>query len=726
MIKKLRLVILLFFIACTIFPQEKEFTLQKIFKSSEFRGERLSKVQWLKDGEKFSYLKYDTTSKSRALFVHNIENGETTVKLTKKELTYGEDSSEINFRHYKWSPDNRYIVFTSLLRARDIKTGGDFYIYDVEKGEIIDALEYEGEQMLAGFSPDSKKLGFVRDNNLFVYFIETGEIKQLTNNGSEVIINGNFDWVYEEEFSIIKGWDWSPDSKKIAFWRLDQSKVPEIKVAKWDSLYFNFIEMRYPKAGGPSSEVKIGVVDIQTGNKNWINFENDSDYYIPRMEFTADPNIVSVQKLNRLQNNLELYFYDIENDKKKLVLVEKDEHWVDVYDDLTFLKAQRQFIWSSRKNGYKHLYLYDYEGNQVQQLTNGKWELDNLEAVNEDKEEIYFTSNKRGTIYKDLYKTNFDGDEAELLTEGTGTHSITASPNGKYFIDSYSSVKNMPVAKVITEDGEEVENLVENDMSKLEGYEISEMEFLQFETTDGVKLNAAMIKPHDLDEDKKYPVLFYNYSGPGSQIITDSWKSTNYLWYQFLADKGYLIFMLDNRGTGGRGKEFEHLAYKNLGKWEINDLKEGVKYLSSLSYVDTSRVGIWGWSYGGYTSALALAKAPEYFDVAVSVAPVTNWRFYDNIYTERFMSKPELNQEGYKNGSILNYVENIEGSLLLVHGTADINVHFQNSTKLVDGLIANNVQFQTMYYPGRNHGIYGNNARFHLFKMITDFVLENL
>lgn len=284
----------------------------------------------------------------------------------------------------------------------------------------------------------------------------------------------------------------------------------------------------------------------------------------------------------------------------------------------------------------------------------------------------------------------------------------------------------MPVAKVITEDGEEVENLVENDMSKLEGYEISEMEFLQFETTDGVKLNAAMIKPHDLDEDKKYPVLFYNYSGPGSQIITDSWKSTNYLWYQFLADKGYLIFMLDNRGTGGRGKEFEHLAYKNLGKWEINDLKEGVKYLSSLSYVDTSRVGIWGWSYGGYTSALALAKAPEYFDVAVSVAPVTNWRFYDNIYTERFMSKPELNQEGYKNGSILNYVENIEGSLLLVHGTADINVHFQNSTKLVDGLIANNVQFQTMYYPGRNHGIYGNNARFHLFKMITDFVLENL
>ncbi len=706
--------------------QKKVFFVDDIYSKREFYGSSLRSVQWFDNGNKFSFVRYDSTSKSMAIFQHDVSTGEENVLISSNEIKIPNSDETITIRNYQWSPNDKYILFTDLLTARATKSGGTFYIYDVANKNIIRVIESEQEQMNAGFSPDGNKLAFVRANNLYVIDIATGLEKQLTNDGSDEILNGHFDWVYEEEFGIIVGYDWLQDSKSIAFWRLDQSNVPKIKIAKWDSLYFNFLEMHYPKVGAKNSIVKIGVVNIEDGNTQWMALGDGTDIYIPRIKFINNPNILSVQRLNRLQNKLEFLLYNINSGRGDLLFTETDSAWVDVHDNLYFLQDNKRMIWTSERDGFNHLYFYDLKKKLVSQITKGNWEVNQLISIDEKNELIYFTANERGTIYKDLYSINFNGKNLKRITEFSGYHSINFSSNNEYFIDVYSTANSLPSTLLFKSNGETIETLIAADMSVFQDYGFSQMEFLKFTTSDGVELNAAMIKPVNFDPTKKYPVLFYNYSGPGSQIIQDRWGSTNHLWHELLAQRGFIIFMLDNRGTGGRGKAFKNLVYKNLGNWEVNDQVEGAKYLSTISYVDTARIGIWGWSYGGYMSALTLFKGANHFKVAVSVAPVTDWKFYDDIYTERYMSLPELNPEGYEKSSVLNYTDKLKGKLLLIHGTADDNVHFQNSVALVNKLISENKQFQTMYYPEKDHGIYGGMTRQHLFNMITDFILKNL
>ncbi|GAB6283233.1 MAG: S9 family peptidase [Ignavibacterium sp.] len=708
------------------FGQKKVFFVEDIYSKREFYGSSLRSVQWFDDGNKFSFIKYDSTSKSMAIFQYDVLTAEENVFLSSDELKIPNSDETVALMNYKWSPNEKYILFTDLLLARDIKSGGTFYIYDVINKNIISVIESDQEQMNAVFSPDGNKLAFVRGNNLYVIDIASGVEKQLTKDGSKEILNGHFDWVYEEEFSVIVGYDWSQDSKSIAFWRLDQSNVPKIKIAKWDSLYFNFLEMNYPKAGAKNSIVKIGVVNIENGNTQWMALGDETDIYIPRIKFTNDPNILSVQRLNRLQNKLEFLLYNVKSGRGDLLFSETDSAWVDVNDNLYFLQDNKRMIWTSERDGFNHLYFYDLKKKLVSQITKGNWEVNDLISVDEKNELIYFTANERGTIHKDLYSINFNGENLKRITELSGYHSINFSSNNGYFIDVYSNANSLPSTILCKSNGENMKAFITADMSVFKDYGFSQMEFLKFTTSDGVELNAAMIKPVDFDSTKKYPVLFYNYSGPGSQIVQDRWGSINHLWHEILAQRGFIIFMLDNRGTGGRGKAFKNLVYKNLGNWEVNDQIEGAKYLSTISYVDTARIGIWGWSYGGYMSALTLLKGADYFKVAVSVAPVTDWRFYDDIYTERFMSLPELNPEGYEKSSVLNYTDKLKGKLLLIHGTGDDNVHFQNSVALVKKLISENKQFQTMYYPEKDHGIYGGMTRIQLFNMITDFILKNL
>jgi len=717
--------LLFFFIFCfEILPQQKELTVELIQTNRDFFGKNLNGVQWFSGGEKFSFLKRDPETKTTAIYEHDIKSGEEKILISGNDLKLNPEDPPFMIQNYEWLPNEKNILFTGTLPARSLKTGGAFYIYEIAKKKFFQLAASEKEQEDVRFSPDGEKLAFVRGNNVFVADIQSQKETQITFDGSETLLNGNFDWVYEEEFSIINGIEWSPDSKRIAFWQLDQSLVPEMQIAKWDSLYLNFLDMRYPKAGTRGSFVKIGIAEIASAKITWVDLGEETDIYIPRIKFTADANLLSVQRLNRLQNKLDFLFADVATGKTKPVFTETDSCWIDINDNLNFLKDKKQFVWTSGKDGFQQIYLFDYNGKQIKQLTKGNFEVDKILGVDEVNKLICFTSNERSTVNTDLYEVNYESSKRKRITEAKGWHSVNLSSNQKYFIDRYSNANLIGSSYLYNISGEKIRDLVVNDMSAFKDYNLSPVEFFRFKTTDGVDLDAAIIKPANFDPSKKYPVLVNNYSGPGSKTVTDVWGRD--LWFQLLAQKGYIVFMLDNRGTGGRGESFKKIVYKNLGYWEINDQIEGAKYLASLPYVDASRIGIWGWSYGAYASALTLMKGADYFKAAVAVAPVTDWKFYDNIYTERYMSTPQLNPKGYEQSSVLTYANKLKGKLLLIHGTADDNVHFENSVALVTKLIAENKPFQTMYYPEKNHGISGGKTRLHLYQLMTEFILGNL
>ena len=471
---------------------------------------------------------------------------------------------------------------------------------------------------------------------------------------------------------------------------------------------------------------KIGVYDIETTQISWMDVGKETNQYIPRIEFTGKPGQLSIQRLDRLQHRNELLLADTKTGATKLILTESDSCWVEIEDNLTFLKGNKGFLWTSECDGFNHIYVCDMSGNIKRQITSGNWEVNKIYSVDEEKGIVYFTANKKATRYSDLYSVKLDGTNLQLITNEEGMHVPTLSPDCSYFIDKYSSTR-FPISyslKKIT--NEKVLDITLADTSCFEKFNMGTTTFQTFTTTDNAQLNSYMITPPDFDKTKKYPVLVYCYGGPGSQEVKDEWGGAFFLWHNMMAQKGYIIFVLDNRGTAGRGKEFKQIGYKSLGEWEVHDEIEGAKYLASLPYVDASRIGIWGWSYGGYTSAMTILNGADYFKAAVSVAPVSDWRFYDAPYTERYMSTPALNQSGYEKSSVLRYTDKLKGKWLIVHGTGDDNVHFQNSVKLVEKLISDGKQFQTMYYPEKTHSITGTTNRLHLFTMITDFILKNL
>jgi len=704
---------------------KKLLTVEDIYTNPDLTSNNLIEPKWFDEGNKISWLDFDPDNKSYSIFQYDIRSGKESALVSGSDLKLKNDDLPV-IRNYNWSPNGKLVLLTGLLHARTVKSGGPLIVYNMEQKKIICEIESEQLQENAQFSPDSKKLGFVRGNNIYCVDIETREETKLTNDGNDEILNGVFDWVYEEEFSIIKGWEWSPDSKKIAYWRLDQSNVPLIKIAKWDSLYFNFLDMHYPKPGAENSIVKIGVVAISNQKTSWMDIGDNKDIYIPRIRFTENPDVLSIQRMNRLQNKLELLFADVNSGKSKTVVTINEDHWIDEPDNPVFLKDGKRFIWSSENDGWKHYYLYDINGNVLNKITPGDFEVKEIISINEKEEVMYYTSNERGVIYSDLYKVKFDGTGKERVTSLKGAHTISMADGSKYFLDTYSNANTLSTTFVSDLSGKPVKELAVSDMTELNKYETGELKFLQFTTSDGVVLNASILNPVNFDSTKKYPVLIYNYSGPGSQSVLDKWGGSNYLFHQMLAEKGYIVFVLDNRGTGGRGREFKNIVYKNLGKWEVNDMIEGAKYLSSLPYVDPARIGIWGWSYGGYMAALTILKGAAFFKAAVAIAPVTNWEYYDDIYTERYMQTPEQNPDGYKESSTITYADSLRGKLLIVHGTGDDNVNFQNSIQLTKQLISKNKQFEEMFYPEKDHGIYGGMTRIHLFNMITKFIVDNL
>lgn len=702
---------------------KKTVSLEDVFKNNTFSQKSVYGINWMKDGQYYSSL-------NRGL------SGPIVVKIN---VATGEEAGVlidggklgINFSSYSFNPDE-----TKALIASDVESiyrrssKAVFHVVDLKTGTAQKLMDGE-KIMYATLSPDNDKVAFVKDNNLFVVELATNQVTQITTDGKwNHIINGAADWVYEEEFSMSKAFDWSRDGKKIAFIRFDETDVPEFNMQTWGKLYPEDYRFKYPKAGEKNSEVSIHVYDLSTKQTVKVDTGEEKDIYLPRIYWTNDNNTLAFIRLNRLQNQLDLFYANAQTGASRLILQEKSKTYVDLdyNDDLRFLEGNKGFIRTSEQDGFKHIYHHDNEGKLIRQITSGNWEVTNLVGVDEKNRKIYFISTEASPLERNLYVINLDGKNKKILTPEKGMTSVNMSKDFKYFIANHTSA-NSPLRVTLNEaSGKLVKVLEENSelRSRLAGYRISPKEFFTFKTVDGTSLNAYMIKPPHFEEDKKYPVLMYVYGGPGSQNVTNSWGGTRDLWHHHLAAEGYIVVCVDNRGTGARGRDFKHITYANLGKYETEDQIAGAKYLGTLPYVDASRIGIWGWSYGGYMSSLALMIGNDVFKSAIAVAPVTTWRYYDTIYTERYLQTPQLNAAGYDDYSPITHVNQLKGNYLLIHGTGDDNVHFQNAVDLVDALIKADKQFETMYYPNRNHGIYGGNTTWHLYSLMTDFIKRKL
>jgi dipeptidyl-peptidase-4 len=603
----------------------------------------------------------------------------------------------------------------------------NFFLYNLETKKLTKILEQVQQPT---FSPDGTKIGFAKENNLFIYDIASQKTTQVTSDGKKnSIINGITDWVYEEELAFVKAYDWSADSKKLAFIRFDETEVPEFSMNIFKKELYPTVEtFKYPKAGEKNAKVSLILYDIASNSSKAIDLSNYKDFYIARMKWTKDANVLSAQILNRHQDNLDLLFIDGTTAISKVVLNEKDKAYIDVTDNLTFLK-DNSFIWTSEKDGFNHIYSYDKTGKLKNQVTKGNWEVTAFYGFDEKNKTIYYQSVENGSTIRDVYKIGLDGKNKVKLSQQVGTNSATFSPNFQFFINSFSSSSQPTITTLnSTNDGKQIQSIIDNKTlaEKVKKYNLPTKEFFELTTDKGNKLNAWMIKPTDFDANKKYPVFMYQYSGPGSQQVDNKWNTANDYWFMMLAQQGYIVACVDGRGTGFKGAAFKKCTQNQLGKLEVEDQIDAAKVIGNYSYVDKTRIGIFGWSYGGFMSSNCILKGADVFKMAIAVAPVTNWRFYDSIYTERYLQTPQENASGYDENSPINYVNKLKGNFLLIHGTADDNVHVQNSMQMIEALVQANKQFDWAIYPDKNHGIYGGKTRIQLYNKMTTFIKEKL
>jgi dipeptidyl-peptidase-4 len=637
----------------------------------------------------------------------------------------------VNFSGYSFNPDEtKALIETDVESIYRRSSKGIFYVVDMATGQK--QLLMNGEKIsYATLSPDNNKVAFVKDNNLFLVELSSNKLIQITTDGEwNKIINGSADWVYEEEFSMAQAFQWSPDGKKISFIRFDESAVPEFNMQLWGPLYPKDYKFKYPKAGEKNALVSIHVYELATGKTQKIDAGTETDIYLPRIYWTKDANTLAFIRLNRLQNQMDLFHANASTGTSSLIISDVSKTYVDLdnNDNLEYLADGKTFIRTSEQDGFKHIYHHGIDGKLIRQITNGPWEVSSLVGVDEKAKKVYFLSTEASPLERNLYVIGLDGKGKKALTPAKGTHAVNMSPDHKFYIDYYSTADTPVRVSLNDASGKETKLLEDNQALKdrLTGFALGKKEFFTLPTVDGTELNAYIIKPADFDPNKKYPVLMYVYGGPGSQNVLNSWGGTRDFWHQQLAAEGIIVACVDNRGTGARGRDFKHSTYANLGKLETIDQIEGAKYFAKMPFVDPARIGIWGWSYGGYMSSLALMIGNDVFKTAIAVAPVTTWRYYDTIYTERFLQTPQLNPSGYDDNSPITHVNKLKGNLLLIHGTGDDNVHFQNSVDLVNALISADKQFESFYYPNKNHGISGGNTTWHLYTQMTDFLKRKL
>jgi len=669
---------------------------------------------------------YTTTEKSDKEIIINKNSFETGEIV--ETLMNSDDERLSKMGSYQFNlEEDKILIATNTESIYRHSSKSVYYIYNTKTKTIKNLTDKQ--VMYATFSPDGNYIAYVFDNNLYVYNLKWNKTTQITNDGEKnKIINGASDWVYEEEFALVRSFEWSGNSETIAYFRFDESDVKEFSMDLFKGgLYPTQEVFKYPKTGEDNSEVTLHMYDMKTKNTIDLKFEKDYEYF-PRIKWIdRDHPVLIIYGMNRHQNELD-FIVAYKNRETGVVFTEKDKYYIDIHVNFTYIEEFEMFIWTSEKSGFNHIYLSTWGSNE-KQITSGNWEVTKVHGI-DDNNVIYYSSNESGSINNAMYKIDLNDISSGIsMTKTTGTNSVTFSKGMKYFKNSYTDHNTPPFITLHrTSDGERIKLLEDNsDFNEtLSEYDLSEKEFFTIETEAGVELNTWMMKPTDFDSNKEYPLYMFLYGGPGSQQVTDSWGWFNYFWYQHLNQLGYIVVCVDNRGTGGKGAEFKKMTYQELGKYETIDQINAAKYFGSLDYIDSERIGIQGWSYGGYMSSLAITKGADVFKMAIAVAPVTNWRYYDNIYTERYMRTPQENASGYDENSPINHVDKLKGSYLLVHGSADDNVHVQNTMEMISALVKANKQFDLFIYPDKNHGIYGGNTRYHLYKKMTDFILENL
>jgi dipeptidyl-peptidase-4 len=714
----------LFLFLCFTVLGQKKISVEQIYNGA-FSAQGMDELQSMKNTNQYTVLNVDSSSRTMQIDLYDFASLNKTATLIDTKDHVGMPRID----SYTFDEEEKMILIAcnSNQIFRHSFTA-DYYLYKIGTKELTKLFDFQVQEPT--FSPDGKKIAYAKENNLYVYDLAAKSTTQITTDGKKnAIINGITDWVYEEEFAFVRAFDWSKDSKKLAYIRFDESEVPEFSLLMYsNNLYPKVNTFKYPKAGENNSIVSLHIYDVALKMTTEINLDKYNDFYIARMEWTNDANVLSAQVLNRHQDNLDLLFIDGTTGTSKIVLNEKDKAYVGVTDNLTFLN-DNSFIWTSEKDGFNHIYLYDKDGKLRNQVTKGKWEVTSYYGFDEKTKTVFYQSTENGSINRAIYRIGLNGKSKLALSDETGTNDATFSPNYQYYINTFSSSAQATTYSLNeAKTGTQIK-VIENNVAlvtKLKGYNLPDKEFFVLKTEKGNELNAWIMKPKDFDASKKYPVFMYQYSGPGSQQVANQWNSANDYWFMMLTQQGYIVACVDGRGTGFKGADFKKVTQLELGKYEVEDQIDAAKVIGDYSFVDESRIGIFGWSYGGFMASNCLFKGNDTFKMAIAVAPVTNWRFYDSIYTERYMKTPQENPSGYDENSPINYVDKLKGKFLLIHGSGDDNVHLQNSMQMMEALIQANKQFDSQIYPDKNHGIYGGNTRIQLYNKMTNFVKENL
>ena len=715
---------LMFFTLSVAYPQGKDITLEEIYRDGVFRQRTVQGIRSMNDGEHYTTL---VEGRHIVKYAYQTGNAVDTLLSLQRSAQYG-----INrIAGYEFSSDERQILVHANVRSIYRRSFlADYYVWNIA-AKTLTSVSDNGSQQVATFSPDGTKIAFVRDNNIYVKPIGGVEFAVTTDGVFNEIINGAPDWVYEEEFSFSRAYEWSPDSRRIAWIRFDERDVPLFNMEQYgDRLYPEWYTFKYPKAGETNSIVSVHIYDLQDKSVKTVDVGNDKEQYIPRLIWTANAGRLCVLRINRLQNRADLLLADAMTGAATVLYTETNRYFVELKNNfVNFTPDGNYFYMFSERNGYSHIYLHDMRtGREIRPVTSGNFDVANILGYHHETQRFYYIAADESPLTRNVFSVGIDGRNPVKINTHKGTNNVVFSSNYTYFINNYSDANTPLKVALYNQRGELVRMLEENPelTQKTKEYGFVEKEFMTIVTRAGVSLNAYMMKPADMQPGKQYPLFMYVYGGPASQTVLDSWDASRMAWFQLLVQKGYIVVSVDNRGTGCRGEEFRKGTYLQLGKYETIDQIDAAVYFGGLPYIDASRIGIFGWSYGGYMAALCLTIGADVFKLGIAVAPVTNWRFYDTIYTERYMRTPQENPDGYDDNSPINHVEKMTGKFLLIHGSADDNVHLQNTMVFAEKLVQANKQFDMMIYTDRNHGISGGNTSLHLNTMMTNFILNNL
>ncbi|MEI8112533.1 MAG: S9 family peptidase [Bacteroidia bacterium] len=712
-------------------------TLEDLYKNNTFQSKGINAVRWMKDNKRYSALEENTATGGKDIVTYDAESGKREVLISATNLIPSGGQTPLMIRDYFWSDDNaKLLIFTNTRKVWRYHTRGDYWVLDMKAGKLtqMGAAMETASLMFAKFSPDAKKLGFVYKNNIYAQSLETGEVEQLTKDGNDHIINGTFDWAYEEELDCRDGFRWSPDSKKIAFWQLDSEGTGTFYlINNIDSIYPKIIPLPYPKVGTSNSSAKIGSITLEDKKITWMDIPGDPrNHYLARMDWANSSDELIIQQLNREQNTNKVYFANSATGMSRVGYTEKVETWIDIHDNLTWLNDGKEFTWLSDNTGWLHLNRVSRDNGKIIPITSGEFEVIELLEIDPENGWAYYIASPENATQRYLFRSQLNGKgKPERLspTDQTGQHSYNISPDCKFAIHTFSNASTPPVYSVISLPDHKVIRVLEDNkqlVSKLAEYTIPEKEFFKIKTDDGLEFDAWMIKPVNFNPEKKYPVMFYIYGEPASATVLNSWNGN--LWDQLLAQEGYIVISIDNRGTNSpRGRDWRKCVYKKIGIIAPQDQAACARKIMEWNFVDSSRMGIWGWSGGGSNTLNCMFRYPEIYKTGIAIAFISDQKLYDNIYQERYMNLPKNNEEGYRDGSPITHAKNLQGNLLLIHGSGDDNCHYQSCEMLVNELIKQNKYFSMVEYPMRTHSINErDNTTMHLRMTMLNYLKQNL